>query len=53
MREFYKFIMSRGELTSKQSIEGLGINFDEFVDGKIITPKIEENTLALKKRFNL
>ena len=45
--------MSRGELTSKQSIEGLGINFDEFVDGKIITPKIEENTLALKKRFNL
>lgn len=53
MREFYKFIMSRGELTSKQSIEGLGIDFDEFVDGKIITPKIEENTLALKKRFNL
>lgn len=53
MKEFYKFIMSRGELTPRESIENLGIDFDEFVGGKIITPKIKENTLALKKRFNL
>lgn len=53
MKEFYKFIMSRGEATPKQCIEGLGISFEGYVDGKMITPKIKENTLALKKRFNL
>ncbi len=53
MKDFYNFVMSRGEATPRQEIEGLGINFDEYVEGKIATPKIKENTLALKKRFNL
>lgn len=53
MKDFYKFIMTRGEASPRQCIEGLGIDFDDYVDGKIITPKIKENTMALKKRFNL
>ncbi len=53
MKDFYRFIMTRGEANPRQCIEGLGINFDDYVEGKIITPKIEENTMALKKRFNL
>lgn len=53
MKDFYKFVMTRGEASPKESIECLGIDFDTYIDGKIITPKARENTIALKKRFNL
>ena len=42
---------SRKEITLEQAINMMGISVDEFTSGKLIQPKLEENCLALKKRF--
>lgn len=53
MKTFYNFIMTRGEMSPKESIECLGFDFDEFLKASLLKPKIEENNMILRKRFNL
>lgn len=50
---FNNFITSRKEKSLEESIESLGISLEDFISGKYAKPKIEENYLALKKRFKV
>lgn len=51
MKRFYNFLTTRGELSLEEGIETLGINYDDFMMGDVIIPKVKENTIELKKRF--
>lgn len=51
MKELYNFISSRKERTLKESVEGLGIDYDDFLIGTYVYPKVEESSLKLKRRF--
>lgn len=53
MKLFYDFISLRKERTLQSSIEGLGINYEDFINGTIAYPKIEESSLSLKRRFKI
>lgn len=53
MKEFYNFISSRKEAGIEGSIENLGISFEDYLSSEIIAPTIEENAMALKKKYNL
>lgn len=56
MKEFRKvfnnIITSRKECSLEELIEKFGISTHDFIEGKYIKKKIQENNLALKKRFN-
>lgn len=49
MKEFYNLLSSRKERTITESIEGLGINIDDFISGTYVYPTIKESSKLLKK----
>ena len=51
MKELYNFISLRKERTLKESVEGLGIDYDDFITGTFVYPEVEESSLKLKRRF--
>ena len=51
MKELYNFISSRKERTLKESVEGLGIDYDDFLTGTFVYPEVEKSSLKLKRRF--
>ena len=51
MKELYNFISLRKERTLKESVEGLGIDYDDFLTGTFVYPEVEESSLKLKRRF--
>ena len=57
MEEFKKIfnsiITSRKESSLVEIIEKLGISLEDFISGKYIKTKIENDNLVLKKRYNV
>lgn len=51
MKELYNFISLRKERTLKESVEGLGVDYDDFLTGTFVYPEVEESSLKLKRRF--
>ena len=51
MKELYNFISLRKERTLKESVEGLGIDYDDFLTGTFVYPEVEKSSLKLKRRF--
>ena len=53
MKKFYTFLATRRECSLKDSLDILGINYDEFVSADMILSDVEENNSVLKKKYNL
>ena len=53
MKELYNFISLRKERTLKESIEGLGIDYNDFLEGTYVYPEVHESSLKLKRRFKI
>ena len=53
MKELYNFISSRKERTLKESVEGLGIDYNDFLTGTYVYPEVHESSLKLKRRFKI
>lgn len=51
-KEFYDLLMTRNKTKFKDSIEKLGISFDDYLSTKMIYPIVENNTNAIRRRFN-
>lgn len=49
----YNLTSSRKECSLRESVSKMGIDFDDFISGKLILPRIEENNKILSKRFNV
>jgi len=49
----YNLTSSRKECSLRESVSKMGINFEDFISGKMIFPKIKENNKVLSKRFNV
>lgn len=53
MKDFYTFLSTRKECDFESSLETLGLSQCDLMNTNIIKSKIEENSMILKKRFNL
>lgn len=53
MKEFVNFLCMRKENTFEQSIEELGINYDEYISCKLIKPYIKDRNNELIKKYTI
>lgn len=53
MKRFYSFLATRRECSLKDSLDILGIKYEDFVSADMVLPYVEENNRVLKKKYNL
>lgn len=53
MKDFYTFLSTRKECDFESSLDSLGLSYNDLMNTNIVKLKVEENSMILKKRFNL
>ena len=53
MRNLKNIITSRKEASLEEIIDLTGISFEDYLSGKIIKDRVQNNVIALKKKFKV